>query len=129
MNRLIRKLGASALAVTAAVALTGSSAFAFECYNASRSEKGNEAAAKAPSLVSIEEALGMFCGLGPEAAAVVIAELEDQGFKTDFLINGRALMAGGLERNGKGEELLHDGRGIDHLSEAFFDALLEAGGC
>jgi len=29
-------------------------------------------------------------------------------------------MAQGLEKNGKGEDLLHDGKGIDHLDEQFF---------
>ena len=123
MTRLIRKFGATALALTAALALTGSSAFAFECYNASRSERGNEAAAKAQALISAEEALALFCGLDAEEAAVVIAELEDEGFKTDFLINGHGLMAGGLVRNGKGEEKLQDGQAIDHLSDEFFGAL------
>ena len=51
-TRLIRKLGGSVLALTAAIALTGSSAFAFECYNASRSDQGNAAAAKAPALTA-----------------------------------------------------------------------------
>jgi hypothetical protein len=123
MTLLIRKFGATALAITAAIALTGSSAFAFECYNASRSDNGNAAAAKAQALVSAEEALMLFCGLDADQAADVIATLEDEGFDTDFLINGHTIMAGGLERNGKGEDKLDDGQAIDHLSEEFFAAL------
>ena len=34
-------------------------------------------------------------------------------------------MAGGLEKNGNNEDLLHDGQGIDHLSGEFFAALIE----
>jgi hypothetical protein len=129
MTRLIRKFGATALALTAAIALTGSSAFAFECYNASRSEQGNESAANSAALVGPADLLVFFCGLSPEAAAARIAELEDEGFETDILINGHALMAGGLERNGKGEEKLHDGQAIDHMSDALFGALVSTPGC
>ena len=123
MTSLIRKFSATALALTAAIALSSSSAFAFHCYNESRSEQGNDAAAKAQALVSAEEALIGFCGLTAAEAADVIAELEDQGFATDFLINFHAVMAGGLERNGKGEDLLHNDKGIDHLGDDFFAAL------
>ena len=123
MTGLIRKFGATALALTAAIALSSSSAFAFHCYNESRSEQGNAAAVKSQALTSPEEALTGFCGLSDAEAADVIAELEDQGFATDFLINFHAVMAGGLERNGKGEDLLHNDKGIDHLSEEFFAAL------
>jgi hypothetical protein len=35
------------------------------------------------------------------------------------LINFRTLMAQGLERTGK-EDMLHDEKGIDHLSDEFF---------
>jgi hypothetical protein len=53
-TRLIRKLGGSVLALTAAIALTGSSAFAVECYNASRSHQSSAAAAKAPAAATHE---------------------------------------------------------------------------
>jgi hypothetical protein len=96
------------------------SASAFECYNASRSARGNEAAARAPALASFEEILGEEVGLCPEGIEHVIAGVEAEGFKTDSLINFRTLMAGGLEKNGKGGELLHNGKGIDHLGEEFF---------
>ena len=125
MNSFARNLMAVGFASTAALAMTAGSVFAFECYNASRSDQGNAAAAKSPALVSAEEALAMFCGLDPAAADGVIASLEEQGFDTGFLINSHALMAGGLEKNGKGDEKLHDGQAIDHLSEDFFAALVE----
>jgi hypothetical protein len=124
VNRIFRTLTAATASAAATIALTGGAAFAFECYNASRSDQGNAAAANSQALVSAEEALAMFCGLDADQSATVLAELEDQGFNTDFLINSHALMAGGLEKNGKGEEKLHDGQAIDHLGEDFFGALI-----
>jgi hypothetical protein len=125
MRYPVFRIGSFVMAIVLTLTLSGSTAFAFECYNASRSAKGNAAAAKSPALVSAHEALTEFCGLTDEQAAGVIDELANQGFKTDFLINFRALMAGGLEKNGKGGELLHNGKGIDHLSGEFFGALIE----
>ena len=54
----------------------------------------------------------------PEGVEFVLAGVEDAGFRTDLLINFRTLMARGLEL--RHEEKLHDGSGIDHLSEEFF---------
>ena len=125
MHPFLRKITTAGASATVALALTGGAALAHECYNASRSDQGNASAAKSQALVSAEEALGFFCGLEADEAATVLAELEDQGFETNFLINSHALMAGGLERNGKGGEKLHDGQAIDHLGEEFFAALGE----
>jgi hypothetical protein len=115
-----QKILVSALAAFVALIAT-SSAFAFECYNANRSEQGNASAAKG-ALMSFEEILGdpEIVGLCPAGVAHVIEGLEEEGFRTDSLINFHALMAGGLEKNGKAEAKLHDGKGIDHLSEEFF---------
>jgi hypothetical protein len=124
MNLFVRKVVTAGATATAALALTGGAALAHECYNASRSDQGNAAAAKSQALVSAEEALSLFCGLDAEESAIVLAQLEEQGFETGFLINSRALMAGGLEKNGKGGEKLHDGQAIDHLGEDFFGALV-----
>jgi hypothetical protein len=121
-TEMIRKLPAALIAIVAMLLLTASSAFAFECYNASRSAKGNAAAAGSPALASPAEILANpdIVGLCPEGVDFVLAGLQDLGYDTNILINERALMAGGLERNGKNEELLHDGKGIDHLGEEFF---------
>ena len=119
-RRAILAVGAAVVAV----AVSGGSAFAFECYNANRSDQGNASAAKSKALESLSEILANpeFVGLCPEGVDHVLAGLEDDGFRTDILINGHTLMAGGLEKNGKGEDKLHDGQGIDHLSEEFFAA-------
>src|SRR5262245_50605296 len=78
-------------------------AFAFECYNANRSAQGNASAAKSNGLNSLAESLANpdIAGLCPAGVDHVIAGLNQQGFRTDILINGHALMAGGLEKNGK----------------------------
>ena len=115
-----QKVLVSAMAAFVALIAT-SSAFGFECYNANRSEQGNASAANASALMSIEEILSdpEIVGLCPAGVAHVIERLEEEGFRTDVLINFHALMAGGLEKNGK-EAKLHDGKGIDHLGEEFF---------
>ncbi len=125
---MVLKIVAGTAAALVALVLTGGSAFAFHCFNDSRSENGNEHAANG-ALMSVEEAL-IFFGLCPDGVEHVLEGLDDEGFDTSMLINFNALMAGGLEKNGKGEEKLHDGRGIDHLSEEFLetaDALIEEG--
>ena len=123
MNRRIRKLAFSISLAAIAFVLAGSSVLAFECYNASRSEQGNLSAANFPALVSLDEALVMFCGVAPADTAAIKAALAAQGFRTDVLINFRTLMAQGLEKNGKGEDKLQDGQAIDHLSDDFFATL------
>jgi len=111
---------------------TTASALAFECYNTQRSEQGNAAAARSTALMSLEEILSdpEIVGLCPAGVAHVLEGLEEEGFRTDVLISFRTIMAQGLEKNGKGEAKLHDGKGIDHLGEEFFtvaDSLIGEG--
>lgn len=126
MNRLARKLTTTAVSLTLALALSGGSALAWECYSANRAPQ-SKVAAQAPVLLSLEEALGLFCGLDEDRIAEVMAGLEDAGLATNVLINGMALMAGGITFNAYDQagHLLHNGKGIDHLSEDFFNALFE----
>jgi hypothetical protein len=106
--------------VTAVLLVFATPASAFECYNAIRSAQGNMSAARANALFSIEEILSdpEIVGLCPEGVELVVTGLEAAGFRTDVLINFRTLMARGLERTHP--EKLHDGSGIDHLSDEFF---------
>jgi hypothetical protein len=120
-------VGATAIAATLVIG-SATPANAFECYNAMRSAQGNMSASKAKALVSIQEILAdpEIVGLCPEGVEFVVAGLEEAGFRTDVLINFRTLMAGGVERTHP--DKLHDGSGIDHLSEDFFatvDPLIE----
>jgi len=102
--------------------MMGASAYAFECYNANRSDQGNVSAARSEALMSLEEILAdpEFVGLCPEGIDHVLTNLELEGFRTDVLINFHALMASGLEKTGQ-EDKLHDGQGIDHLTPEFFE--------
>jgi hypothetical protein len=116
-----KRLVVSAAGVVTAVLLVfATPASAFECYNAIRSAQGNMSAARANALFSIEEILSdpEIVGLCPEGVELVVTGLEAAGFRTDVLINFRTLMARGLERTHP--EKLHDGSGIDHLSDEFF---------
>lgn len=114
-----RLVGAVSIAVAALIGFA-TPASAFECYNAVRSAQGNMSAARANALFSFEEILSdpEIVGLCPEGVDFVLAGLEDAGYRTDVLINFRTLMARGLEQTHP--EKLHDGSGIDHLSEEFF---------
>ena len=116
-----KRLAIRAAGIATAVLIAfAAPAGAFECYNALRSAQGNMSAARSNALFSLEEILSdpEIVGLCPEGVQFVLAGLDDAGFRTDVLINFRTLMAGGLERTHP--EKLHDGSGIDHLSEEFF---------
>ena len=113
---------AAGVAVASLIALAAP-AGAFECYNALRSAQGNQSAAGANALHSIREILAdpEIVGLCPDGVEFVVAGLEAAGFRTDVLINFRTLMARGLET--QHPDKLHDGKGVDHLSDAFFDTV------
>jgi len=97
---MFKRIGMFAATVTGVIALSASSAFAFECYNASRSDQGNAAAAGANGFFTIEQALIQFEGLCPEGAALVIAGLQEQGYRTDddLLILRREVASAGRSR-------------------------------
>lgn len=116
-KRLVIRAAGVATAVLVALAAP---AGAFECYNAVRSAQGNQSAARSNALFSFEEILSdpEIVGLCPEGVQAVLTGLEAEGFRTDVLINFRTLMARGLERTHP--EKLHDGSGVDHLSDKFF---------
>ncbi len=120
---MIRKMVFGSVVALIALAATTGSALAFECYTANRSDTGNANAAKG-ALATPREYLAdpELIGLCPAGVDHVIAGLEGAGFDTDVLISTNAVMAGGLERNGKGEVILHNGKGVDHLSEEFLEA-------
>jgi hypothetical protein len=124
MNTYVRTITVGAASAVAALSMSVGPAFAFHCYNASRSDQGNESGANGAQW-SLSEALVAFCGVDPADVPTVIAGVEAAGYPSDALINFNALMAGGLERNGKGGELLHNDKGVDHFDDAFFGTLFE----
>jgi hypothetical protein len=127
-----KKLIIGGIGAAAAVLAVATPASAFHCYNAMRSAQGNVAAAKSGALMSFSEILGdpEVVGLCPEGVDFVIAGTAAAGYETDQLVSFRSVMAQGLERSGDQNDLLHDGKGIDHLSDEFFetvDPLIEDG--
>jgi hypothetical protein len=107
--------------------VVASSADAFFCFNANRSEEGNASAGNGAALGSVDEFLGGEVGLCPAGIEHVKEGLEEAGFPADFVINERTIMAQGLEKNGSdmGQELLHNQKGIDHLDDEFFETAEE----
>jgi hypothetical protein len=118
----------------AAVVLAAGPAAAHECYNASRSDNGNQQiAAHSPAYNTFDEtAMGFFTapqpdglGLCPVGAQYLLdqvhaaAALPDSGIDLNWVVSNRALQAGGLEKasNPRAQQNLSNGTGIDHLGE------------
>lgn len=125
MSLIIRKLAVFAMVAVTTFALTGSSAFAFFCYNASRAPQGNAGAGGSSAHFALADAIVFFCGVDPDDLPAVFADLEEAGYPTDVVINVRTVMAQGIYHT-TNVQLLHNGKGIDHLSDTFFAAVEEA---
>ena len=126
--RLRGKIPVFVLGGVAAVVLAAGPAVAHECYNASRSDKGNQqVAANSPAFVTFDEsAMGFFrfgLGLCPAGADFLLgqvhaaAALPDSGIDVDWVVSAASLQAGGLEgaKNPRAQENLSNGKGVDHL--------------
>jgi hypothetical protein len=119
-----------------AVALAAGPAFAHECYNASRSVKGNTAiAAHSPSFFTFDDAaMGFFTdpfvpdgsgglGLCTEGAQWLLdqihANADAVGFDASIVISGRVVQASGIDHSpsARAQANLANGKGIDHLGE------------
>ena len=131
MKRRLTMMGAGACAT---VVLLAGPAFAHECYNASRSDKGNQQiAAHSPAFNTLDEsALGFFTAPGPDGLGLCPAGAQyllDQihaaaaqpgsGIDLDWVVSNRSLQASGLEgaSNPRAQQNLSNGTGIDHLGE------------
>lgn len=112
-------LGAGAFIVT--LGLMTSNAWAHQCTNASRSDQGDRAAAEhsqawATFRVGAVDFLTSEFGLCEAGVNHVLNGLEAAGFDVDVVVNQRMTLAWGLAEHGaKGEQLLADGKGIDHI--------------
>jgi hypothetical protein len=122
----LRKLFAAPVIVLGVVALTGPSAFAHECYNASRSAKGNEGASNSNAwgTISLEdlytEAVADPEGfeLPPADADAIPAMLADaaaRGVPASFVVHFPSTAASGVY----GTDKSSDGKGIDHFFANF----------
>lgn len=108
---------------------TASSAFAHECFNASRSEQGNTAILHSGSFYKLElsTVFGVFLPeetgtrISANGVAWAVAEAERQGIPSSFVIwanktigvNGKGEDTPGILKNGA------DGHGIDHATDVY----------
>jgi hypothetical protein len=123
------------MAVTGAAAvvlLVAGPAAAHECYNASRSDTGNQQiAAHSPAFNTFDEtALGFFeapdgLGLCPAGAQYLLDQIHiaaaqpGSGIDLNWVISNRTVQAGGLDNSpsARAQANLANGTGIDHLGE------------
>jgi hypothetical protein len=132
--RVSRKFAISVTGALAAVLLAAGPAAAHECYNASRSDTGNQQiAAHSPSYVTLDEsALAFFTapspdglGLCPAGAQYLLdqvhaaAALPGSGIDLNWVVSNRALQAGGIGHSpsATAQGNVANGTGVDHLAE------------
>ena len=111
---LFRRTAIVATSVALLLVLSASSALAHFCFNASRSDRGNQAAAGSPAWGSIAEFLRGDLGLCEAGIDHVLDGVEAAGFPRNLLIHNRTVLAQG--RLGKHQHLSVNRKGIDHLS-------------
>jgi hypothetical protein len=128
----MRKVLGGAAVAMAAIAMSAAPAFAHECYNASRSAKGNASiATHSPSFVSLGTiALEFFTtpapdglGLCDAGATWLIGQIDANsatlGVSSNTVISTRVVQAGGIDNspNARATANQGNGKGIDHLEE------------
>jgi hypothetical protein len=132
MHHLASRLGQS-IAVAAALGLaTATTAAAHECFNASRSAQGNlKAGAHSQTwftlvvadIIDEEVEEGLY---DAETGECILDAYEEAGGRASFTIKfvgGKdGLLAGGVTNN----EIITNGKGIDHLFPAYGEAILGA---
>ncbi|MCD2443497.1 hypothetical protein LQ757_14545 [Agromyces sp. SYSU K20354] len=119
-KRTLINIGAGAALAAAAVLGTGAAAYAHECYNANRSEKGNAGASNSESWLTVHFA-ELTAGL-PEADAECVNDAyAATGAPTSFTIKikGANGQGGTLGANNPNVETkAADGKGIDQIFAA-----------
>ena len=106
--RTSRKFSMSVIGGLAAVVLAAGPVAAHECYNASRSDTGNQQiAAHSPAYDTFDEtAIGFFTfglGLCPAGAQYLLdqvhiaAALPDSGIDLNWVVSNRSVQAGGID--------------------------------
>lgn len=128
--RTSRKFSMSVIGGLAAVVLAAGPVAAHECYNASRSDKGNQQiAAHSAAFVTFDEsATGFFTfglGLCPAGVEYLLAQVHlaaaqpDSELDLNLVVGGRSLQAGGIAHSpsARAQANLSNGTGIDLLGE------------
>jgi hypothetical protein len=130
-TRIATRLGAGLALTGALVVGTGAGAFAFDCYNASRSEKGSEKAGtqskawftlRIPDVIAEDVENGLY---SEEDGACVLAAYADTGAPLAITIHVTAGSGVIGERNPNPERMT-DGRGLDHYFESYAGVILGA---
>ena len=136
MHRFASRLGQS-IAVAAALGLaTATTAAAHECYNASRSEQGNLKAGTQSNtwftlvvadIIAEEVDAGMYDAATGECILEAYDEAGGLASFTVKVVGGKdGLLAGGVTN----QEVLSNGKGIDHIFAAYGETIIGAyGGC
>jgi hypothetical protein len=129
----LRKFLAAPAIVLGVVALTGSTAFAHECYNASRSANGNAGASQSNAwgTVTIEDvfadAVANSEEFGLPAAdesdiPAMVADALARGVPSSFVVHFPSTAASGVYGTAKSS----DGKGIDHFFATFEGDLIDS---
>jgi hypothetical protein len=130
-RHVLRGLGTVA-AVTALTITAGGTAFAHECFNASRSAQGNAsvgAHSAAWQLVTLKTVVTEFLGQTEAVADCVVAAAPAAGVPTSFVFGGKqAQGSGGViaenNPNFSAKGLASDGKGIDHAEDVYGPAVV-----
>lgn len=124
-RRALRGLGT--VGALAALTMTaGGTAWAHECFNASRSAQGNASAgahSAAWQVVTLHTILTDFIGLPPDLAACVEAKAPAAGVPDSFVFGGKQSASNGVialnNTNMVDKGLATNGRGIDHAASVY----------
>ena len=130
---MFRRLARASMLSVLALLLVASSAFAHECFNASRSDQGNTGAQHSANWFNLTLEMVLTdifpaetgIQLSPNGLAWALQEAANQGIPSGFVIrsdktlgvNAKGETVPGIEKNGA------NGKGIDHATDAYGDQL------
>ncbi|WP_353827928.1 hypothetical protein [Agromyces sp. SYSU T0242] len=120
-SRTMVKVGAG-VGLAAALSLgSGMAAYAHECYNANRSDKGNAGASNSQAWYTIVVADEVAGELPPDLAECVLGEYYGAGGPASFTIHvkGANGQGGTIGSNNPHEGKSSDGQGIDEIFDAY----------
>ena len=119
-KRTLTNIGAGVALAAAGVLATGAAAYAHECFNPSRSDKGNEGASNSQAwfTVYVEE---LTFGLSEEDATCVLEAYAATGAPSSFTIHVKGVNGqdGVIAGNNPHPEKAGDGKGIDEVFAAY----------
>ena len=124
-SRTLTNIGAGVALAAIGVLGTGAAAYAHECYNANRSDKGNAGASNSQTWLTVyfEELTG---GLSAEDAECVIDAYAATGAPMSFTIKIKGANGNGgvIAANNPHDEKAGDGKGIDEIFAAHGDDIV-----